>query len=236
MPVPKVADSRRASPRDRINVLLVDDHEVLVEALAGAIERRDDLTVVGCAGSVRELEENHWARPDVAIVDYLLPDGTGADACRHIRARWPGARILILSGLDHDEEAVLSSLRAGADGFLSKHQPLAALVGAVRDVAAGTPVVEPEVLGRLARSLRSRPETPARPVLREPLTPRELAVLRELVLGHSTHTIATNLQIADGTVRRHVEAIRGKFGVSTRLEAVSEALRHHIVELASAGS
>ncbi|MGH9889470.1 MAG: response regulator transcription factor, partial [bacterium] len=97
----------------------------------------------------------------------------------------------------------------------------------LRDAHAGRPIVSPELLGQIAQGLRP---TPAEPFLAAPLTPRELSVLRALADGHSTHVIASELGIAAGTVLRHVEAIRRKFGVSTRLEAVTKAIQHHIVE------
>lgn len=218
---------RRAATASRIKVLLLDDHESVVEALAGALEREDDIDVVCCAGSVHEVASCQRPRPDVAVVDYSLPDGTGADACRQIKARWPQTHILMLSG-SGDREAVLGCIQAGADGFLSKTQRLSAVVGAIRDAFACRPIVSPELLGTIARTLPAEPPASG---LRERLTAREHTVLRALAAGRSTRQIATDLAIAEGTVRRHVEAIRRKFGVATRLEAVTEALRHHIVEL-----
>ena len=213
-----------------IGVLLVDDHGLVLEALANALGRESDLTVVGSAGSVRDVAEADHARPDVAIVDYHLPDGTGADACRQIKARWPGTHIVVLSATATDDE-VMDAVRAGADGYLTKNQRLSVVVGAIRATAAGQPLVSPALLGHIARGLA---EPSGKPVLTEPLSSRELTVLRELAAGHSTRAIALELGISIGTVRRHVEAIRRKFHVGSKLEAVSEALRHHIVELTTA--
>lgn len=224
--VPANAAPRSASPTHPIGVLLVDDHQGVVEALASALEREPDLTVVGAACSVRDVTDPAQPRPDVAIVDYHLPDGTGADACRQIKARWPDTRIVMLSGTASDDE-VVATLRAGADGYLSKGERLAVLLGAVRDTYAHRPIIAPAMLGRIAHELEAHPP---RPVLLEPLTSRELMVLRALAGGQSTRGIALDLHIAEGTVRRHVEAIRRKFGVGSRLEAVSKAIQHHIVE------
>jgi DNA-binding NarL/FixJ family response regulator len=209
-----------------IAVLLVDDHQTVIEALKGVFQREPDMVVIGSAGSVREVADLPQRAPDVAIVDYTLPDGTGADACRHIKARWPQARIIMLSGTA-DDDAILFSLRAGADGYVAKAQRLAVLLSAIRATHAHQPIVDPTMLGRIARSLESQPRLA--PLL-EPLTSRELTVLRGLAGGQSTRGIATDLRIAEGTVRRHVEAIRRKFGVASRLEAVTKAIQHHVIQ------
>jgi DNA-binding NarL/FixJ family response regulator len=209
-----------------IAILLVDDHETVIEALRGALQREPDMAVINAARSVREVADLPQRAPDVAIVDYTLPDGTGADACRHIKARWPHARILLLSGTA-DDDAVLSTLRAGADGYVSKSARLAVLLSAIRATHAHQPIVDPTMLGRIARGLQGQPHLP--PML-QPLTSRELSVLRALAGGQSTRVIAADLQIAEGTVRRHVEAIRRKFGVASRLEAVTKAIQHHVIE------
>ena len=218
--------TRTAPAPTTISVLLVDDHRSVIEALTGALDREAGIVVIGIAGSVREVADLPPTPPDVAIVDYSLPDGTGADACRHIKARWPNARIVLLSGTA-DDDAVMSTLRAGADGYVAKSQRLAVLVGAVRDTHARKPIVDPALLGRIARNLDANPN---RGVILEPLTSRELMVLRALAHGRSTREIAIDFHIAEGTVRRHVEAVRRKFGVSSRLEAVTKAIQLHIIE------
>ena len=147
---------RHETVRHPIGLLLVDDHRTVVDALAGALEREPDMVVLGTAGSIREVADRNMPRPDVAIVDYGLPDGTGADACRLIKARWPETRIVMLSATASDDE-VLSLVRAGADGYVTKAQRLSALVRVVREIYAGTPTVAPELLGRIARGLRAGP-------------------------------------------------------------------------------
>ncbi|HUG28914.1 MAG TPA: response regulator transcription factor [Candidatus Limnocylindria bacterium] len=209
-----------------IAVLLVDDHQTVIEALRGVLQREPDMVVIGSAGSVREVADLPQRAPDVAIVDYTLPDGTGADACRHIKARWPHARIVMLSGTA-DDEAILSTLRAGADGYVAKAQRLAVLLSAIRATHAHEPIVDPTMLGRIARGLEGQAHLP--PLL-QPLTSRELTVLRALAGGQTTRGIAADLGIAEGTVRRHVEAIRRKFGVASRLEAVTKAIQYHVIQ------
>jgi DNA-binding NarL/FixJ family response regulator len=216
-----------ASTPPRIRVFLVDDHSVVLEALASTLGRQHDMVVVGTAGSVREVADLVQVAPDVAIVDYHLPDGTGADACRQIKARWPGARIVMLSA-SGGQEMVLGALRAGADGYVNKGERLSVVVEAVRNAHARRPIIGPAQLGQIVSDLRASPRTAP---LREHLTSRELTVLKALTLGKATRAIAADLGITEGTVRRHVEAIRRKFGVASKLEAVSAALQHRIVEL-----
>jgi DNA-binding NarL/FixJ family response regulator len=227
MPARRPDTHRHDGVEHRIGLLLVDDHRAVLDALASAFEREPDMDVVGTAGSIREVADRNMPRPDVAVVDHGLPDGTGADACRLIKARWPDSRIVMLSATAADDD-ILAMVRAGADGYVTKGQRLSALVRVVRETHAGTPSVAPELLGRIARGLRTGPPTSN---LAAPLTARELTVLRALAGGHSTRRIAAELVIAEGTVLRHVEAIRRKFGVPTRLEAVTKAIQLHIIQM-----
>jgi two-component system nitrate/nitrite response regulator NarL len=221
--------SRRAATA--IRVVLVDDHELLLEALAAALARCRDIEVIGVAGSIRDLRELQVGRPDVVLMDYHLQDGTGADGCRLVKARWPQVRVVMLSGVG-DDEAVVESLTSGADGFLVKSVRVAVLVAAIKTAFARQPVLSPAILGDLARRLRhDEPASIARHIAPDALTPRELTVLRALAQGQSTGEIAGELDLRQGTVRVHIEAIRRKFHASSRLEAVSSAIAHHIIEL-----
>lgn len=213
-------------------MLLVEDLALLRETLTDALDRRVDMHVINAAASLSDLAGFIGGRPDVAIVDYTLPDGTGVDACREIRARWPQTRIVMLSART-DQASILASIQAGAVGYLSKGEHLSTVVRAVQDVHAGRPIISPAQLGRIARTLGADDVAPndVAKVPQAMLTARELAILRLLANGDGTRAIATELRIADGTVRRHVEAIRGKLGVHSRLEAVREGFRLRIVEL-----
>ena len=214
-------------------LLLVEDIALVRDALVDALDGRGGIEVIGSAGSLADLAAAMGRCPDVALVDFRLPDGTGVDACRQIRARWPSTQVVMFSA-QTDEASILASFQAGALGHLSKGERLATIIRAVHDARAGRPIVSPEQLGRIAQTLGAdevaAPE-PRAASAHTMLTSRELAVLRLLANGHGTRDIAAQLGIAEGTVRRHVEAIREKLGVHTRLEAVSEAHRRHIVEV-----
>lgn len=225
------AAPRRAGPAEHqpIRVLLVDDHQLLTEALARILELEPDISVVGVAGSVADAKTMARERLDVVLMDYRLPDGTGADATRAIKARWPGARIVMLTALN-DDETILESIQAGADGYLTKDRAVEDVVSAVRSANAGETLLPRSVIVGIAQRVaaaRDRAQD-RQPV--EPLTPRELDVLRALTDGLSTPEICDRLFIAPNTLRTHVQNIMGKLRVHSKLEAVAFALRHRLVE------
>lgn len=185
------------------------------------------MEMVGIVDSLAALSAFQGDQPDVVLMDYGLPDGTGADGCRLAKARWPRARVIVVTA-GMSEAATLSVVEAGADGYVLKSGRVLELVTAIRAAFEGRLVLTAALLGHIAQTLPDR--RPVR-VLSEPLTPRELTVLRALARGASTRAIAADLGLREGTVRVHVEAIRRKFGVSSKLEAVSVALRHRIVEM-----
>src|ERR1700692_646577 len=122
--------------RKLIRVLLVDDHQLLTGALSRLLENEPDISVVGVAGSVAQAKLMSRDRLDVVLMDYRLPDGTGAEATRAIKARWPAARIVMGTALT-DDETVLESIQAGADGYLTKDRAAEDVVQAVRAAYAG---------------------------------------------------------------------------------------------------
>ena len=220
-------------PERRTRVLLVDDQELMVDALSQIIDREPDLLVIATARSLAQLAELA-ARPtlhaDVILLGDRLPDGASADACRLARAAWRGSRVVTLTRLEATE-ALLDLVRAGADGCIDRSANVATVLRALRAATTTEMLLTPEVLGRISRTLATvAPEQ----VLLAPLTPRELTVLKGLALGQSTNAIAADLGVRPGTIRVYVEAIRRKFHASTRLEAVSRAVRHHIIEVPTA--
>ena len=204
-------------------MLLVDDHQLVAEAIAHVLDAADGIAVVGSITSVSAVREVD-ARPDVVLMDYVLPDGTGAEATRIAKARWPRVRVIMLTSIDADE-TILETVRAGSDGYLTKGRALADVSGAVRAVMAGEVLLPPEVIGTIARRLEV--QSAIRPV--QSLTARELEVLSHLSAGESSRHIAATLDISTETVRSHVQAIRRKLGARSRLEAVATAIRRGLI-------
>jgi len=212
-----------------IRVLFVEDHQLLADALSAMLAREPDMTVVGAAGSVAEAKTMARERIDVALMDYRLPDGTGAEATRAIKARWPLARVVMLTAIK-DDETVLESIQAGADGYLTKDRAADDVVQAVRAAYAGETLLPRSVIVEIARRVAAAKDRGDDRKMIEPLTPRELEVLRALTDGLSTPEICERLYIAPNTLRTHVQNIMGKLRVHSKLEAVAFALKNRLVE------
>jgi DNA-binding NarL/FixJ family response regulator len=219
----------RATEPNPIRVLLVDDHQLLTGALSQTLEKEPDISVVGVAGSVEQAKALSHDPLDVVLMDYRLPDGTGAEATRAIKARWPSARVVMLTALT-DDETVLESIQSGADGYMTKDKAVEEVVSAVRAANAGETLLPRSVIVGIAQRVAAARERGAERRQLEPLTPRELEVLRALVEGLSTPEICDRLFIAPNTLRTHVQNIMGKLRVHSKLEAVAFALRHRLVE------
>ncbi len=212
-----------------IRVLLVDDHQLLTGSLSHVLGQEPDIEVVGVAGTVAEAKNLIRERLDVVLMDYRLPDGTGADATRAIKARWPGARVVMLTALA-DDETVLESIQAGADGYLTKDRALEDVVTAVRSAHAGETLLPRAVIMGIAQRVAAARDRGGERQQVDPLTPRELEVLRALTQGLSTPEICEQLFIAPNTLRTHVQNIMGKLRVHSKLEAVAFALRNRLVD------
>ena len=217
-----------AEPK-RIRVLLVEDHQLLGDALSALLRREPDLEIVGVAGTVADARAMARDRLDVVLMDYRLPDGTGAEATRAIKARWPSARVVMVTALT-DDETILESIQAGADGYLTKDRAAEDLVKAVRAAHAGETLLPRSVIVEIARRVAAARERGDDRAPVEALTPRELEVLRALTDGRSTPEICEQLFIAPNTLRTHVQNIMSKLHVHSKLEAVAFALRYRLVE------
>lgn len=205
---------------DTIRLVIADDHPVVREGLAAMCNRRPDLTVVAEAENGEQavaLVLEH--RPDVALMDLRMPVLGGVDAIGRIRAEWPEARIVVMTTFDGDED-IYRALQAGARAYLLKDTPREEIVDAIRSVYAGHKRIPSEIASKLADRLTA-----------EPLTERELAVLKQIVAGQSNKEIGAALGIAEGTVKVHVNSLLSKLGVEDRTQAVTEALRRGIVHL-----
>jgi DNA-binding NarL/FixJ family response regulator len=193
------------------------------------LSREADIVVAGVAGSVAQAKAMARERLDVVLMDYRLPDGTGAEAARAIKARWPVARVVMLTALT-DDETVLESIQAGVDGFLTKDRAIDEVVTAVRAAYAGETLLPRSVILGIARREAADWERGTERRQIEPLTARELEVLKALTEGLSTPEICARLYIAPNTLRSHVHNIMGKLRAHSKLEAVAFALRHRLVE------
>jgi DNA-binding NarL/FixJ family response regulator len=204
-----------------IRVLIVDDHAVFSDALATILRTEADVEVVGKGGSVQEaISLAHTLQPDVVLLDVHMPDGSGIQAAAAIKKDRPQTQVVILTS-DEEESVLRSAVQAGVTGYLSKHESAAQVVQAVRGAARGEALIAPYMLARLLQGLQKKDE----PGPATPLTPRELAVLREFSLGHDNETVAKMLKMSPNTVRTHVQNILSKLGVHSKLEAVSKGIR-----------
>jgi DNA-binding NarL/FixJ family response regulator len=212
-----------------IRVLLVDDHQLLTDSLARLLAAEPDIEIVGIGASVADAKQLAQRRMDVVLMDYRLPDGTGADATRAIKARWPSARVVMLTAVQ-DDETVLESIQAGADGYLTKDRAVDDVVATVRSARAGETLLPRSVILGIAQRVAGARDRQAERAPIEPLTARELEVLQALAEGMTTPDICTKLFISRNTLRTHVQNIMMKLHVHSKLEAVTVGLRHRIIE------
>jgi len=212
---------------DKIRVVIVDDERLFAELLRVALRGAEGIEVLAVAHDVRAaIAVLNELRPDVVLADYHLPDGTGADLARAIRGSLPDTAVLVLTA-DPSAVTLNDVARSGAVGHLTKERGFAEVVESVRSAAAGEILFAPSELQRLLlESAATRKEI-------EPLTARELEVLRLLAGGTSTSSAAESLGISTATLRAHVQAVLRKLGAHSRLEAVAEAARLGLVTLES---
>jgi DNA-binding NarL/FixJ family response regulator len=212
-----------------IRVLLVDDHQLLTDSLARLLAAEPDIEIVGIGASVADAKHLAQRRMDVVLMDYRLPDGTGADATRAIKARWPSARVVMLTAVQ-DDETVLESIQAGADGYLTKDRAVDDVVATVRSARAGETLLPRSVILGIAQRVAGARDRQAERAPIEPLTARELEVLQALAEGMTTPDICAKLFISRNTLRTHVQNIMMKLHVHSKLEAVTVGLRHRIID------
>lgn len=216
--------------KEEIRLLLVDDQRLLRDGLRTILELEGDLQVVGEAedgqSGLKAFEE---LTPDVVLMDIRMPGMDGVEATRRMIGRWPEARVIILTTFD-DDEYIFEGLRAGALGYLLKDVSGSELAEAIRKVAAGGALIEPSVARKvIAEFARLEPATRSVNVgLPEPLSEREIEILKLLAQGLSNKEIAKQLFLAEGTVKNYVSNVLSKLGVNDRTQA---ALRARELEL-----
>jgi DNA-binding NarL/FixJ family response regulator len=211
-------------------VLIVDDRRVVVEGLRALLSERPGLEVVGTASSVASAVSSARSnRPDVVLMDFRLPDGTGAVAAKAIRAEQPLVAVVILSA-DDSEESLLAAVEAGACGYLVKTDSVSDVADAIRRAADGEILVPPSLLVRLVTSHRQRALDRSRKErLLGELTHREIEILRLMTEGLDNQSISERLLISYTTVRAHVRNILGKLDAHSKLEAVARASEYGLL-------
>jgi DNA-binding NarL/FixJ family response regulator len=209
-----------------IRVLIADDHSVVRQGLRMFLALDPEIEVVGEAADGNEaLRLVRQLKPDVVLMDLLMPQMDGITATQAIRRELPDTDVIALTSVLEDS-AVFGAMRAGATGYLLKDTQAAELCRAIKAAAAGQVQLSPSVAARLLREVGS-------PAQAEPLTEREVEVLRQLAVGKTNKEIAATLFIAEKTARTHVSNILGKLGVSSRTQAALYALRMGLVSLES---
>src|SRR5438067_13200574 len=202
---------------ETIRVVIVDDERLFAELMRVALRGADGISVEAVVHDVKSaVAALNQHRPDVVLCDYHLPDGTGADLARAVRNSLPDTSVLVLTA-DPSAATLNDVARSGAVGHMTKERGFAEVVESVRAAASGEILFAPSELQRLLL------ESAAHKKIIEPLTARELEVLRLLASGTSTTAAAESLGISTATLRAHVQAVLRKLGAHSRLEAVAEA-------------
>ncbi|MFN2219093.1 MAG: response regulator [Anaerolineae bacterium] len=210
-------------PRDPIRVMTVDDHRLLRDGLRFLLLAFDDIALVGEARDGNEaLEKCGQVRPDVVLMDMMMPGMHGIDATRMLKEQYPGVQVLILSSF-HDRELVQRAVQAGAIGYLLKDVSIDELADGIRAANAGKPVLGADVAQDLVRPVDAQGQ-PSRD-----LTERQAEVLALMAEGLSNRAIAERLVLSPYTVRNHVSEILSRLGVTSRTEAAALAVRQGLV-------
>jgi NarL family two-component system response regulator LiaR len=211
-----------------IRVLIADDHAILRKGIRALLSTEPDIQVVGETGDGLETVAQAQAlHPDVILMDLVMPEMDGIEATRRITAEQPGVHILVLTSFAADDK-VFPAIKAGALGYILKDSGPAELVQAIHQVYRGQPSLEPSIALKMLQELSHPPQRPPTP---EPLSERELEVLRLLAQGKSNREIADQLVITELTVRTHVSNILGKLHLASRTQAALYALKEGLASL-----
>jgi two-component system, NarL family, response regulator DevR len=212
-----MTDSPTAKP---LSLLVVDDHEVVRQGLVALLARRPEFHVVAEAGTAAEaVAAARRFRPDLVVMDVRLPDGSGIEACREIRAELPDTRVVILTSYP-DEDAVLSAIVAGASGYLLKQVRARDLVAALEAVGRGESLLDPAVTGRVLERVR-RIATADQPDELAQLTAQERKILLLVAEGKTNKEIAADVFLSDKTVKNYVSSILAKLNLERRAQAAA---------------
>lgn len=209
-----------------IRVLIVDDHELIRETLVFVLKVEQDIEVAATAATGEEaLAEARRTRPDVVLMDYLLPDADGAEVTRTIKSERPQTKVVMLTAATGDE-VLVKAIEAGCSGFVTKERAVDEIVAAVRAAHVGEALISPSMLARVLPKL-----TQTVPSKGFDLTPREHEILTLLAEGQRNQEIADGLGISLYTVRNHIQSILIKTQAHSKMEAVANAVREGLIEL-----
>jgi DNA-binding NarL/FixJ family response regulator len=214
----------RTSPASPLRLLVVDDHEVVRQGLVSMLGRRDGFQVVAEAATASEaIEAARRFQPDLVIMDVRLPDGSGIEACREIRAQLPGTRVVILTSYP-DEEAVFSAIVAGASGYLLKQVRARDLVSAIEAVGRGESLLDPAVTEKVLERVRRIASGEEQDELAQ-LTQQERRILMLVAEGKTNKEIAEEVFLSDKTVKNYVSSILSKLNLQRRAQAAAYVAR-----------
>ena len=219
----KASEARKkpsGAKKERIRILIADDHTVVREGLVALVKRKSDMVIVAAASNGREAVDL-WKqyRPDVTLLDLRMPELDGVGAIKEIREVDPNAQIVVLTTYDGDED-IYRAIKAGAKAYLLKDTARDALVETVRRVYAGETYLPPSLAAKLAERVSGAA-----------LSQREMEVLQRMATGKSNKEIGAELFISDGTVKTHVSSIFTKLDVVSRTEAIATATRRGLIQL-----
>jgi len=218
----------------RINVLICDDQAIVRKGIRALLATEPNIEVIGEAENGREaVSQAEELRPDVILMDLVMPEVDGIEAIRKITAHQPEARILVLTSFATDDK-VFPAIKAGALGYLLKDSSPEELVQAIQHVYRGEPSLHPTIARKVLQELQTPPE-PEQPPTSEPLTEREVEVLQLIVRGLGNQRIGEQLSISEATVRTHVSNILSKLHLASRTQAALYALQQGWASLDDAG-
>lgn len=213
-----------------IQVLIADDHAIVRDGIASLLTTIADIDVIGeAANGLQAVAMFKRLQPDIVLMDLVMPEMDGIQAIEEIMTFDPDARILVLTSFATDDK-VFPALKAGACGYLLKDSDSEELVRSIREIQRGESSIDPKIARKLLREISDPPAQAPSPEL-DPLTDREVEVLKLVAMGKSNHEIAQELVISEGTVRTHVSNILGKLHLASRTQATLYALRKGLTSL-----
>ncbi|MDP2110086.1 MAG: response regulator transcription factor [Thiobacillus sp.] len=213
-----------------IRILIVDDHTLFRSGIKALLQRQDDFEVVGEAGDGLEgLKRAKSLQPDVVLLDLHMPGIGGREAVKLLSEEVPACNVLLLT-VSEDAEDLIETIRAGARGYLLKNIETDFLLNAIRSAARGESVVSPQMTGKLMMSVRMGKEGVAQEDDREKLSPREKDIIALLAKGVSNKEMAHTLNVAESTIKIHVQNILKKLHLTSRVQAAVYAVEHGLVQ------